>query len=252
MKKLCIHLRDGLANQLFKIASGYGIAKRNKRQLIFDERYMEKTHCVEHDNIIRKIILENFSLESVPPNTTYLSLSAFEYVNDLSRYQEDVLVLNGGLANEANFINYKDEVMDIFSCLCPGEIINERIGFHYRLGDFLHWNKGSWIVTEQYIHDSIRKMLDHGAPRKIDVFTENPDIALKNMEQALKISPRIEQVEINFPSKDDLETFLEITKYHYFIASRSTFSWWSFFLHQKVESEQMVCFPDHTPFYKGD
>lgn len=251
MKKLCIHLKDGLANQLFKIASGYGIAKRSKRQLIFDKKYIGKTHCVEHDDIIRKIILENFSMESVPSNTGYLSLGPFSYVNDLGQYQEDGLVLNGGLANEANFIEYKDEILDIFSCLCPGEIIAERIGFHYRLGDFLHWKNGSWIVTGQYIHDSVRKMLDHGVPPKIDVFTENPGIALKNMEAALKISPRIEQVEINFPQKNDLETFLEMTKYHHFIASRSTFSWWSFFLHQKMEPGQMVCFPDHTPFYKG-
>lgn len=251
MKKLCIHLRDGLANQLFKIASGYGIAKRSKRQLVFDEKYMDKTHCKEHDDLIRKIILEHFSLESMPANTPYFSLGAFAYVNDLNCYPQDCLVLNGGFANEANFIEYKNDILSIFSRLCPGEIINETIGFHFRLGDFLHWQKGTWIISQQYIHDSVGEMLDKGAARKIDVFTENPDIALKNIVEALSISPRIENVDINFPVKNDLDTFLEMTKYHYFIASRSTFSWWSSFLHQKMEPDQYVCFPNKTPFYKG-
>lgn len=146
-------------------------------------------------------------------------------------------------------MKYKDEISRIFfkaGFLSP-KIIEDRIGFHFRLGDYCYCFP-DLVVSNNYILNSIKGMIERGAPHEIECLTEEPEKAQKRIEECLELDPSLKEIKINFVHEDDLTTFLKMQQYKYFISSLSSFSWWSNFLAMSFNQDRFLSLVEQKNF----
>lgn len=246
-------IHGGLGNQLSQIAVGYIISKEVGRPLFFDRRVMGPTHSKSHDAIINQIMFGAFKHRYLSSNKYYLDYnydSFFPIINFLRKGGfRDKPILLGGLMNKwSSFYKHREDLFNLFRPLISNKIVDEKIGFHFRLGDYTYYLP-ELVISNKYISGSIKGMIERGAPHEIDCFTEEPEKAKKRIEESLALDPSIGEVKINFIHEDDLITFLKMQEYKYFISSLSSFSWWSNFLAMSFNPERILALVETKDFH---
>lgn len=237
-------IRFGFGNQMSEIATYYIISKISGRQLFFDRKVVSKSHSYSHDGAIYRILKENFKEGFCPSDKYYLEFNNHQLkcvINFLKNggFADKPTLLNGLMHDFSTFWQHKNDIFHLFEELIPKKIVEERIAFHFRLGDFLHYCPDK-VISDKYIHGAILGMLEQGAPREIDCFTENPVLAQERIMRALEMEPKIYDIKINFIHGDDLEDFKSMAGYKYFISSWSSYSWWSLFLGASLNKDRIV------------
>lgn len=227
-----------------EIATYYVISKISKRELHFDKRFIRPSHSPLHDKLIHKCLEKNFQLSSIPNDRYFLNFNANKLkstINFLEKggFANKPILLNGLVHAFPLFYEYKDDIFKLFEDFLPTKKVEEKIAFHFRLGDFCH-HCPNMIISDKYIHGAILGMLERGAPREIDLFTENPNIARRRLSKALEMEPKIANIKINFIHGDDLEDFKSMAGYKYFISSWSSYSWWSLFLGINLSKDRII------------
>lgn len=245
-------IHGGLGNQLAQIAMCYVISKETKRELYYDKRVMGGTHSFSHDVLIWKILKENFKNGYVPDNKCYIEYNDDTLEGIIKFLNRDgladrALLLSGLMHNWKYFSKYRKDIFNLFKDFVPDKITEKKIGFHFRLGDYLYYLPDI-VINNDYIHGAIQGMLERGAAMEIDCFTEEPNIACERIAQALEIEPKIKDIKVNFIHGDDLEDFKSMSGYEYFISSLSSFSWWANFLGMALNENRTVCLVESKDF----
>lgn len=246
-------IHGGLGNQLSQIAIGYIIAKEVGRPLFFDKRVMGPTHSKSHDAIINQIMYENFKYQYLSSDKYYLDYdfnNFFSIIKFLRRggFSDKPLLL-GGLINEwSTFYKYKEDLFNLFRPFISNKIIDEKIGFHFRLGDYTYYLP-ELVISNNYILGAIKGMIERGAPHEIDCFTEEPEKAKMRIEESLALDTSMKKIKINFIHEDDLTTFKKMQEYRYFISSLSSFSWWANFFAMQFNKDRFLSLVEVKNFY---
>lgn len=237
-------IHGGLGNQLSQITIGYIISREVDRPLFFDRRVMGPTHSKSHDAIINQIMYDNFKYQYLSSNKYYLDYdynSFFPIINFLKKggFSDKPLLL-GGLINEwSSFYKYREDLFQLFRAFISNKIEDKKIGFHFRLGDYVYYLP-ELVISNNYILGAIKGMIERGGPHEIDCFTEEPEKAKIRIEESLALDPSIGKIKINFIHEDDLTTFLKMQEYKYFISSLSSFSWWNNFFSMSFNRDRVL------------
>lgn len=236
-----ITLIGGLGNQLFQSACAYAYAKRFNRNLHLS---LNSNHGNYFDTIL--IGLKSYYTTKFHHSDHIHRESGplkYDQIPDIPGR----LNLSGYFQSVKYFLDYKDEVKKLFHQELPEEL---KVNYHHLLKDVMRGNVVVLHVrrTDYLVHDKVHGPLNPSYyQRAIECMerklTDESGISLiKIVPFYLLISDDIEFLEelqekipvLNQRSQilreHDVNTFLLMQSFKYFIIANSTFSWWGAYL----------------------
>ena len=238
---LYINLTSGLGNRLFKIASAYGIAKKQKKNMFILDVYdtYHNTNGLDYMTTIFK----NFKLKNTD-NCIYKTFieneeDALSFL-DIPNNEENILI-KGYFQNEKYFINYKKEILELFqmeefnrSYLTEKyDDLNNTFFIHIRRGDYSYLHMHNVDMNKYYVNCFTLFKPD----AKFLVFSDDIKYC-KNLEILNKKNIKfIDELENELDS-----LYLMSLCYLGGIAVNSTFSWWGSYMNKNPN--KFVIFPN--------
>jgi len=216
-------LVGGLGNQLFQIASSYGVARKSGFDLFlnYDLEWFCMTDYkkpVEYKQTLYKNIP---STDHTPPHI--IQEESFSYSPILA---DQPAIMEGYFQSPKYFDDYREEVKNLF-CFdsandCSHLVGDDTIGVHIRRGDYLNVPTVHGILDLDYY----KRALDLVDGDNVVICTDDPDWAETHFGGDCQIS--------NFESEvDDLYLLSQCKKV---ILSNSSFSWWGAYLGKEKET----------------
>lgn len=220
-------LKGGLGNQLFQISATYSLAKENndeecykfeESELYFQGKrantYLDTIYKKFQNKICNNINFENFYHEQ-------------RHSYDSIEYRPNLLI-EGYFQSEKYFINFKDEIINLFDledkkekCLNFLKQFDKPItSIHIRRGDYLKLTHIFKILNLDYYHEAIRLFPDN----HFLVFSYDKDNWLFENFNGKNFTI------VNF--EDELEDFTCMSLCDNNIIANSTFSWWASYLNK--------------------
>ena len=236
------YLQGCLGNQLFQMASGYGLSRKNRK--IF---YLNQEFAVINSH--SKINYFETIFSKIPKIRNILPLKEFtEQFNGYSTYHdiklsEDNYVLKGYFQNERYFENYRNEILDIIKLPRMPELCENPMFIHLRFlsendGGHLHdIDLSKYLLTiREFLKDKLDTINFYLFSNDITAIKSRYDLnAFKNL-----IIPE---------NLTELETLSLMSQCHLGgICSNSSLSWWGAYLN--TNPEKIIFFPDQ--FLKND
>ena len=242
-KNLYIMLSGRLGNNLFQIASGYGIAMKYKMNLflMFDEN---ESYNISKNYVYRDTIFKNKNLLFINKNLINAT-NIYSEVNEENNhmvYNPNIIkhnngiaiedtIINGYLQNEKYFKDYKQDIINLFknnhiSKLLLEQFINIKdcCFIHIRRGDFVT-NKPYWIDNDKYYKSAIEYMLHINNNMQFIILSDDIEYC-----KTYKI---LNNLNIIFVENLDVQPSLYLmTLTKYGIMSNSTFAWWGGYMNQ--------------------
>jgi len=226
-KRLSVNVYGGLGNNLFQIATGFATSLKYRMDFCVDtSNYHGGKNGI---SFYRKNILRNVEFCHNPHYVEIYGEQGHDF-HEIPKPTNDTKI-NGYFQTEKYFIEYRQEVIDLFKPTEQtkskieekyGHILNNiTTSVHVRRGDYLH-------LKEHYVN------LD------MDYFNKAVDI-IGNNNTFLIFSDEIDWWKNNFKHLenvyfvDDLEDFESLYLMSYCtnnIISNSTFGWWGAWLNQ--------------------
>jgi|694.fasta_scaffold38603_4 hypothetical protein len=222
MNTCSVILQSGLGNILFKIAASYAYAKRyNKNFKIYRSLCDDSPHS-PFDLYINTIFSKiKFSNEN-PQNLPVFKESAMLY-REVPNINED-FYFYGDFQSEKYFLDYKDEIIDLFTTNLIPFNGSGYCSIHVRRGDYL----SSSHFYEQLEYDYYKTAYNLMPPNtKFLVFSNDIEWCKKNFTKDMGF----ENIEFadNNANYIDLEL---MSKCDHNIIANSTFSWWGAYLNK--------------------
>lgn len=231
---LCIELWGGIGNNLFQIATGYSIAKKNNMILKIKD---DKINDYKYTKYIIQKLDKNVSYKTWESQEfiTYNEKEEFKY-NEVIIDQNKHTLLLGYFQSEQYFKDDRSDILEIFnepenvSTLLNDINFNNLVAIHIRLGDFLLYDKHLIDLTEYY-------------KTAINLAKNN----INNNIQFIIISEESpEKIKEFYPFLNDDKTYQFLKEKHspeydLFFMSRcrgvicpnSTFAWWGAWLNKR-------------------
>ena len=153
---LFIELTGGLGNQLFQVASAYGISKKNNMNLIllYNNDYKKHmTHNTDRDEFMNTIfnyfnytLIENVNVSNENVNV-HSENKCFDYDSFIIKENSKNYLLKGYFQNQQYFEEYKSELIHTFKndnisnqLLNKYSLLEKSYFIHLRRGDYVgHW-----------------------------------------------------------------------------------------------------------------
>jgi len=159
-----VKLEGGLGNNLFRIATAHAYCLKNNKKLLCDVSDKQSSHgrfSDFYENIFRKL-----NLVDNTPNIIEYKHDGFEF-SDIPNIPHD-LKLNGLFQNEKYFVNYRDEILNLFEIDDDslnfindnyGNLLNEdTCSLHVRRGDYLFVSNILPVLDVDYYKKSVDEM----------------------------------------------------------------------------------------------
>jgi hypothetical protein len=255
---------SGLGNQMFKIASAYGISKRNGRNMV---AIAYDCHCTHTNNpyayystIFRGIPHIRDNRVMVTKRYQEPQRDCWVYNPNILENQQENILLGGYFQNDQYFREYKDEISKMFLRQEMLDDLSNRYPdaknsyfIHIRRGDYL-MNKQYWIDMDKYYSTAIQHILSKNPYAHFYVFSN--DLPFCKQWHILKYTPE-ETIQLMWdpaPKKPSLNiTFVEnlgdVESLYLMVLCRlggicanSTFSWWGSYLNDNTDNK-VVIFP---------
>jgi hypothetical protein len=225
----------GLGNMLFQIAVAYSVSLRDNKKMICDTKDMiipHKPYTFYTDNIFRKIKFTNEI-----PNQKYIGEYGFQY-SPIPKLEGNIKLI-GYFQSEKYFLEYRDELLDLFKIdektelkLLEkyGDIINqETCSIHVRRGDYLGLPNHHPIQSINYYKDSIGII---GEEKHFVIFSDD----IKWCEENFNFLKNKTFVSGNL----DYEDLYLMSMCNHNIIANSTFSWWGAWLNRNVNKKVII------------
>jgi hypothetical protein len=248
---LFLRIHGGLGNQLFQIASGYGISQKNNMNLIIindSENKQSFTHIEDNNYLLNSIFMKFPNIKAY-----YLNLRGTKYLKEKDAacftYQnieenEDI-VLDGYFQNEKYFINCKNRIIDMFlsnkiyiQCInnnpSSGEKFNQSYFIHVRRGDYLIHSKLYQIDYDKYYSRAIKHIRSKDSNAHFYIFSDDIEFC-----KTYGIFKHINHTFLLLPPLESLYYMSLCRKGG--ICCNSTFSWWGSYLN--TNPYKIVTFP---------
>ena len=245
---------SGLGNQMFKIASAYGIAKRNHRNIV---AIAYDCHCTHTNNPYAYYSTIFRGIPHIRDNRVMVMNRYQEPLRDCWVYNPNILetqpenediLLGGYFQNDQYFREYKDEISKMFLRQEMLDDLSNRYPdaknsyfIHIRRGDYL-MNPNYFIDMDKYYNTAIQYILSNNPYAHFYVFSN--DLPFCKQWHVLKYTPE-ESIQLMWdpaPKKPPLNiTFVEhlgdVESLYLMVLCRlggicanSTFSWWGGYL----------------------
>lgn len=225
-------LKGGLGNQLFQISATYSLAKLNNDIDCYNfdtsELYFQgKRANVYLDTIYKK--LKNKRCNDLNFENFY---DEQKHSYSLIEYKPNLLI-NGYFQSEKYFINYKDEIIDLFDLEDKkSECINYLNKFdkpitsiHIRRGDYLPYSHIFKILDIEYYNKAMELFPDH----HFLIFSFDKDEWIYENFKGENFTF------VNF--NDEVLDFTCMSLCDNNIIANSTFSWWSAYLNKNKKKK---------------
>jgi hypothetical protein len=260
-KKLYVKIHGGIGNQLFQIASGYGIAKKyNKLLIIVNDNNVETFNHNSYLNVyIDNIFRDNFlMINEEHLDKSIITYSEINNIVDCFTYDDKIIenskingveqdiFLHGYFQNEKYFKDYKHNILNLFK---NESIISElkRKYIHLNHSFFIHVRRGDYafnnlyeIYHQKYFWKSFKYIEENKNIIKPHFYILSDDIeCCKQFEMFNTFCPRK-----TFIENESALNSLYIMSLCSFggICSNSTFSWWGSYMNENPD--KIVIFPD--------
>lgn len=234
MDTVSTRLMGGLGNMMFQIATAYSIALRDNKEMICDTRDMmapHKPYTFYLDNIFRKVKWTDSTI-----NQRYLGEEGFQYV-PIPNFTGNVKLI-GHFQSEKYFINYKNEILDLFEIDDKtknnllkkyNDIINQdTCSLHVRRGDYIGLPNHHPTQSIDYYKNAVKII---GEDKHYLIFSDDIKWCEENfdfIENKVFISNNL-----------DYEDLYLMSMCKNNIIANSTFSWWGAWLN-KNENKQVI------------
>jgi hypothetical protein len=245
-------LSGGLCNQMFQIASAYGISIPYNVHPIFILYGCLNTHTNNNDEYYETILKRvqhingefniNFEKKFIEPND-----KCFSYIDNI--LDPTNTYFNGYYQNEKYFKKYKKEIYKIFKIIYlirnvqdSFENLDNSYFIHVRRGDYVN-NKFHYINLDSYYERAIEYIKKYDKNAHFYILSDDIDYCKK-----YKIFDNINKTFVD-PSIGDVDSLYLISLCKKGgICCNSTFSWWGSYLNENPEKK--VIFPNK--WFNGD
>lgn len=234
----------GLGNQLFQIANGYSLAKRNNNKLLIHSIWngMSKSRPSYW-----RTFLKNLNGFLVHPRETKriqkYKEPTFGY-STISKNSKSI-ILEGYYQSELYFEDYKEEIKSLFQL--PSELVpsfdftNElKVAVHVRRGDYLKQPEFHIVMTKEY-YMKAKQIIEEklGSVPIYYYFSDDIEYTKEMFKNDIKPTDKF------ISGYKDYEELYIMSQCNHFIIANSTFSWWSAYLSSKEsdDSKIVIC-PD--------
>jgi hypothetical protein len=267
-RTLYVLLHGGLGNQMFQLASAYGLARKQGRYLValysnnpsmypHQNSFQDYTHTIFRNTPCLLATNQMFQDSAIEVYSELGNVSmGFEYhpeiLNSDARKQKDV-ILNGYFQNEQYFLEYRQEILDEWQHPLLAEKLQETYPnlsnayfFHVRRGDYLENSmyQIAWDVYYKKALDTIMELeADSTNPVQFYVFSDDNAFckSYSMFVDALEKFPgRIVFTLIENLGALESLFFMSLCG-NGGIASNSSFSWWGGYLNPLAR--KMVVLP---------
>lgn len=260
-KKLYVKIHGGIGNQLFQIASGYGIARKHKRILILVND--NKTETFNHNSYLNVYIDNIFRDNFLIINEEHLDKSIIHYseinnIVDCFTYNDKIiekskindieqdLYLQGYFQNEKYFKEYIHDILKFFK---NETIINDlrKKYIHLNHSFFIHVRRGDYVPHHlykinygQYLWKSYQHILYNTKILDPHFYILSDDIEFcKQFDVFNNYGMRRTFVE----NESALYSLYLMSLCNFGgICSNSSFSWWGSYMNENPN--KIVIFPD--------
>jgi len=231
-KKLYVKIHGGLGNQLFQVASAYGIAKKKNCILILVTDYWEQSFPHQTDvQEYNKTLFQSFRIiqqKHLPSSPTYYEMDNVQCFQYHELDIENTLYIEGYLQNEKYFKEYRKDILDLFK---PYDLKLDSYFIHVRRGDYLT-NPLHCMDLDDYYQRAIR-YIESKSPES-HYYIVSDDIPY------CKEYPLFQTLHKTFVEDTPMNTLSIMTSCKGGICPNSTFSWWGAYL---IDREKIVTFP---------
>jgi hypothetical protein len=230
-KKLYVRLHGGLGNQLFQVASGYGIAKKHNMILILVSDYRKETfpHQEEVDTY-NKTLFSTFRIihmDHLPVIDHYYEMDNVQCFRYNETLGEKPIYIEGYLQTEKYFKDYRQEIIALFK---PYNLQLDSYFIHVRRGDFLKEVLYK-VELDDYYTRAIQYIESIHSNTHYYIVSDDIDFCKKY--------PLFASLNKTFV-EGTMEAFSIMSSCKGGICSNSTFSWWGSYL---IDREKTVLFP---------
>lgn len=130
--------------------------------------------------------------------------------------------LRGYFQDERHFIDFKDEVINLFNF--PYSMVEDTCSIQARYGDYLRIEGKHIVIDEQYLHKAMEEIMNRTGIKKFKIFSD--DIPLFQSRHG-------ELYDFEYSTNDnEVEDLIGIANCHSNIGSSSTFAWWGAYLNR--------------------
>lgn len=217
-------LQGGIGNQMFQIAAAHALALRHNDISGFD---LNKCHTplqgkpsnTYKENIlksIKNINNYNFKYLYVEPKFSYQEIP---YVNDL--------LIQGFYQSEQYFIDYKNEIIKLFSDELNNEFIDEFLSNYYKPITSVHIRRGDYLNNQNF-HKLCSVEYYKNA---MDIIGDSTYIFISDDINWVKEHFKGDNI-IYSPFKYEIDDLTLMTKCDNNIIANSSFSWWGAYLNK--------------------
>lgn len=243
-------LTGGLGNQLFQVASIYGVSRKRNQLLVLDPKNSEKN---PHSNRSQDYFNTIFKRFLQKEDSLFSVFVRFFSEFNMSKYRErdshfHDLKLTSSTSNYSNysgfFQNYKyfdsylDELLQLFDL--PQLPETRRFFIHIRLGDYVN-NKDHYVDLKKYYQTCLEIIRgQYGENVEFCVFTNDKPSAEKYL---LTYLPMVQNY--TFGDSNELFALAEMRQCALGgICANSTFSWWGAMLNPRKNKK--IFFPNRN------
>ena len=216
------YLMGGLGNQMFQIASVYGLAKKHNKDFIITENNIDNSETIKHS--VQKYNNYYNTVFSKLKKYNYIPLKQVGECKEYNEFKENTLFY-GYFQNYHYWEGFEDEIKNLF---CFEEIdkkydVVNSFFIHFRRGDYVN-NSYHDVLTFEYY----KKALEKFKTKKVLIFSNE-----KNYGLDLDFLKEYEKV---FVDEDEI-TSINIMKNCKYggICANSSFSWWGAYLNDSID-----------------
>ncbi len=221
MSFVSVKLMGGLGNCLFQISTAYSISLRDSKTFLCEKLVSHGSHKpIDHylNNIFKKINFGDINFKYVNYKEPF-----FHY-NEILK-SENNLMLNGYFQSEKYFINYRNEILNLFEINSDikdkiitkyGDILSKKTcSIHVRRGDYVRLNQYHTVQPIDYYQKSIKLI---GEEYNYLIFSDDLEWCKNNFDFI--------QNKYFIENDTDYENLYLMSMCDHNIIANSSFSWW--------------------------
>lgn len=233
------NIKGRIGNQMFEVANAYAYSKRYNRDIVLNIPKERDTYYKKYDWITGSFdtctMFNNYkyTIYNEPNDGSYKEID----------YIDDNVMFDGYFQDERYFIDYKNEIKQLFECsidikeiiLNKYSDITNYVGIHIRRGDYLlPQNKTIFYMPEiEWYENMYNTYFKEITPI---IFSDDIEWCKNNMHINNAIFSELGDEQLDFYA-------LSLCKHH--ICSNSTFAWWACYLQPNYNEKTINIFPEH-------
>lgn len=235
---VAINILGGLGNQLFQIAATYAYAKRENALLQIYRVRRNGNRPLYWENIFKKF--QSYLVDRRPNLPRWRETYPTMY-QEIGSISHPGICLIGFFQSSKYFSTIKHEIKQLlkpdtsllepvynkYISLLQPDIRERVVVIHARRTDYLQHAERFGPLTIEYYKEAVQRIHNH-VKNPIFVLASDDNNFWKSVQEQIPLLGQFPCTLIE--EETDINTFVLLQQFHYFIMSNSTFMWWIVYL----------------------